>query len=524
MSVFLSPIGNGFQFLTSGGLPLTAGTLSTYGAGSSTPLTTYTTSAGTVANPNPVVLNADGRPPQEIWLSAGMGYKFVLADSLGNVLATYDNLIGINDPTGLSEWQPAGVPTYISATQFSVTGNQLGLFQTGRRVQCIVTGTTIYGTVNTSTFASGVTTVTIVPDAGGLNSGLSLVNYGLLNAGNPSVPVVLKTLTPFAASANLAVAQTGQDFPTTAACTLTLPSATHTGWNGTIYGNATGAVTVTTGLTPTPAPTLSSVAGGLLAATTYYVRTSITSAEGQQTVPGTEGSIAIAADNVPSVASPTTSLINATWSVFASTASGTETLQASGIPIGTDWTMPVAGLVNGSAMPTTQGGLIVLPDGSTVTSYALATAAGCGIGLVADGTNYRAKTFGPTIVAPATAANQAVNQSQVANATPPVGAADSGSATTITATSGTFTAPSTGTLLIMGYGQTNQPANGGTGIGASLAGLTTLAELVRAGTNAFALSALPMAAGQSTTISFNFTVATAGAMDAVVYSVFIPQP
>ncbi len=505
MSVFLSPIGNGFQFLTSGGLPLTAGTLSTYGAGSSTPLTTYTTSAGTVANPNPVVLNADGRPPQEIWLSAGMGYKFVLADSLGNVLATYDNLIGINDPSRLSEWLPGGVPTYISATQFSVTGNQLGIFQVGRRVQCVVTGTTIYGTVNASTFASGVTTVTIVPDSGGLNSGLSVVNVGILNAGNPSVPIVLKSLTSYGADANLAIAETGQDFPTTAACTLTLPSATHAGWNGTIYGNATGAVEVTTGLTPPPAPTLSSVAGGLLAATTYYVRTSITSAEGQQTIPGAEGSIAIAADNVPSVASPTTSLINATWSAFVSTASGTETLQASGIPIGTDWTMPVAGLVNGSAMPTTQGGLIVLPDGSTVTSYALATAAGCGMGLVADGTNYRAKTFG-------------------LNHVPPLGAlASNASATTISATTGTFTAPCKGQLVIYVNAGGNSGGHPET-LTASLAGLVGVFGPRGFGNSGIGMAYLPMTTGQSTTLTYTVTASSALALLASIMAFFQPIP
>jgi len=95
MSVLLSPIGNGFQFLTTTGLPLNGGLLYTYQAGSSTPLATYSDNAGNVANANPIVLGVDGRPATEIWLTYGYSYKFVLCDSLNNVIQTYDNLYGI---------------------------------------------------------------------------------------------------------------------------------------------------------------------------------------------------------------------------------------------------------------------------------------------------------------------------------------------------------------------------------------------------------------------------------------------
>jgi hypothetical protein len=95
MSVLLSPIGNGFQFLTTTGLPLNGGLLYTYQAGSSTPLATYSDNAGLVPNANPIVLGTDGRPATEIWLTYGYSYKFVLCDSLNNVIQTYDNLYGI---------------------------------------------------------------------------------------------------------------------------------------------------------------------------------------------------------------------------------------------------------------------------------------------------------------------------------------------------------------------------------------------------------------------------------------------
>ena len=48
MSVNLSPIGNGFQFFTTTGLPLAGGLIYTYQAGSSTPLATYSDNGGVI--------------------------------------------------------------------------------------------------------------------------------------------------------------------------------------------------------------------------------------------------------------------------------------------------------------------------------------------------------------------------------------------------------------------------------------------------------------------------------------------
>ena len=95
MAVNLSPIGNGFQFFTTTGIPLAGGYLYTYQAGSTTPLATYTDNGGTSSNTNPIQLGTDGRPPAEIWLTYGFNYKFVLADSTNAVIQTYDNLYGI---------------------------------------------------------------------------------------------------------------------------------------------------------------------------------------------------------------------------------------------------------------------------------------------------------------------------------------------------------------------------------------------------------------------------------------------
>jgi hypothetical protein len=95
MAVNLSPIGNGFQFFTTTGIPLAGGKIYTYQAGSSTPLATYTDNTGATANANPIVLGTDGRPSSEIWLTYGYNYKFVLKDANDNTIQTYDNLYGI---------------------------------------------------------------------------------------------------------------------------------------------------------------------------------------------------------------------------------------------------------------------------------------------------------------------------------------------------------------------------------------------------------------------------------------------
>jgi microcystin-dependent protein len=121
MAVNLSPIGNGFQFFTTTGLPLNGGFIYTYQAGSTTPATTYSDNAETIANTNPIQLGTDGRPQVEIWLTYGINYKFVLADSANSVIQTYDNLYGIIGVQGSSGTTiPSGLITMWSGSIGSI--------------------------------------------------------------------------------------------------------------------------------------------------------------------------------------------------------------------------------------------------------------------------------------------------------------------------------------------------------------------------------------------------------------------
>jgi hypothetical protein len=94
-SVLLSPVGNGQQFFDNNGNPNAGGLIYTYQAGSSTLLTTYTTVNGNIANTNPIVLDAYGRTPSEIWMQTGYSYKFVIQTASAVTLQTLDNLYAI---------------------------------------------------------------------------------------------------------------------------------------------------------------------------------------------------------------------------------------------------------------------------------------------------------------------------------------------------------------------------------------------------------------------------------------------
>jgi hypothetical protein len=100
MSINISYLaGAGAQFFDGNGDPLTGGLLYTYLAGTTTPVTTYTSRSGAANNTNPIVLDAAGRTPAEIWLDGGVLYKFVLKTSAYVQIGSYDNIPAVNDPT-----------------------------------------------------------------------------------------------------------------------------------------------------------------------------------------------------------------------------------------------------------------------------------------------------------------------------------------------------------------------------------------------------------------------------------------
>jgi len=188
--LFLSPICND-QTFDANGDPLNAGQIETYLAGSSTPAATYTDDTGGTSQSNPIILNSLGYPTAgPIWLTGGVSYKFIIKNSAGSTLRTIDDISGVNDASvSQSEWVESGlVPTYISATSFSVPGDQTLILQVGRRLRTTNTSGLVYSTISNSVFAAGITTVTLTNDSTTLDAGLSLIAYALLAADPLSVP------------------------------------------------------------------------------------------------------------------------------------------------------------------------------------------------------------------------------------------------------------------------------------------------------------------------------------------------
>jgi hypothetical protein len=87
------------QFFTAAGVPLVGGKLFTYASGTTVPLATYTSSAATTANTNPVIL--DSRGEANVWFGPSR-YTLLLKDSLDNLIWTADgvnSVLGVQNPT-----------------------------------------------------------------------------------------------------------------------------------------------------------------------------------------------------------------------------------------------------------------------------------------------------------------------------------------------------------------------------------------------------------------------------------------
>jgi hypothetical protein len=176
MPVNLSPVaGAAQQFFSNSGVPLAGGLLYTYAAGTTTPQATYTTAAGTTANSNPIVLNSAGRLDNEVWLTSTLTYKFILKDSGGVTIATYDDIPGIGSVSGLT-----------TGTSL-LSGNGSGGFSN------VVVGANLSfvgGTLSATTSGgSGVTSVALTAPAAFTVTGSPVTSTGTLALTYSGAPV-----------------------------------------------------------------------------------------------------------------------------------------------------------------------------------------------------------------------------------------------------------------------------------------------------------------------------------------------
>jgi hypothetical protein len=230
MAVNLSPIGSGFQFFTTTGIPLAGGKIYTYQAGSSTPLATYTDNGGVFPNTNPIIFGSDGRPPNEIWLTNGFNYKFVLKDADDVTIQTYDNLYGIIGT------QQVSVGTVIPSGMISIWYGSVGSVPIGWYLCDGTNGTPdlrdrfIVGAGNTySVGATGGTADAIVVDHTHTASSTSVVtDPGHVHA----IPITLDGGWPVG-SGNARAGSTNSSSATTGITVATTTTNANTGVSGT---------------------------------------------------------------------------------------------------------------------------------------------------------------------------------------------------------------------------------------------------------------------------------------------------
>jgi len=100
----------------SSGLPNAFGTVTSYAAGTNTPIATWTDWTATTPNANPQVLNARGE--MNCYLLPNVGYKLVEADQFGNSIKTTDQVLN-----SLLTSLYAGVDSgTVNAYQLNLTG------------------------------------------------------------------------------------------------------------------------------------------------------------------------------------------------------------------------------------------------------------------------------------------------------------------------------------------------------------------------------------------------------------------
>lgn len=181
------------QFFANDGSFLVGGKLYTYAAGTTTPLATYTTSTGLIANTNPVIL--DSRGEASVWLTSAK-YKFVLKTAADVEIFTQDQLQGYASADGTNAYGTwpisitGNAATATLATTATTATTALGV--TGGYVSRIIAGTNVtvaptsgIGDVTVNMVGANVGTVTSVSGAG--TSGFTLTGGPITSSGTLTV-------------------------------------------------------------------------------------------------------------------------------------------------------------------------------------------------------------------------------------------------------------------------------------------------------------------------------------------------
>jgi len=316
MSINLSAFaGAGAQFSDANGAPLTGGLIYTYLAGTSTPATTYTTRDGTTNNTNPIVLDAAGRTPAEIWLDGGVLYKFILKTATFVQIGSYDDIPAINDTTSISNL----ITVAGTNTLTGLATPALGGYATGAQFSFIAQNTnTAAVTIDIDTLGvKSITKFGTTPlDAGDIVAGaLALIEYDgtrfqLLNVASNTFKYIVE---PTTISATAATGTINYDIGTQSILYYTTNASANWTMNFRASSTATLNSLMTTGQTITV--TFLATQG----ATAYY--NSVVQVDGTTVTPKWQSGITPAAGSANSIDSYTYAIVktgNAAFTVLAS--------------------------------------------------------------------------------------------------------------------------------------------------------------------------------------------------------------
>lgn len=120
-----------FQAFDADGNPLASGKLYSYAAGTLTPLATYTTQAGNVANANPVILDSAGRA--SVWRGAG-SYRMILKSAADVTVWDVDNIA--NEAGDLADTADSANGDALIGVKSALTG-ATARTQHGKNADCV---------------------------------------------------------------------------------------------------------------------------------------------------------------------------------------------------------------------------------------------------------------------------------------------------------------------------------------------------------------------------------------------------
>jgi hypothetical protein len=318
MSINLSAFaGAGAQFFDANGAPLTGGLLYSYLSGTTTPVTTYTTRDGTANNTNPIVLDAAGRTPAEIWLDGGVLYKFVLKSSTYVQIGSYDSIPAINDTTTINNLITVAGTNALTA----LATPTLGGYATGAQYSFIVQNTnTAAVTIDIDTLGvKSITKFGTTPLAAGnlIAGAIALIEYDgtrfqLLNTSTNEITVsYIKETTTVSATA--ATGTVAYDVATQSVLYYTTNASAN--WTVNLRGSASATLNSLMAIGQTITVAFLVTQG----ATAYY--NSAVQIDGASVTPKWQGNAAPNSGSPNSIDSYTYAIIktaNATFTVLAS--------------------------------------------------------------------------------------------------------------------------------------------------------------------------------------------------------------